>query len=1110
MRKKMLMSFCAFALTIMVGFAQSSTVTGKVVDDKGSPLNGASVIEKGTRNGTSAGSDGSFSIKVKTGAILVISALGYENKSIAASSSNLQIQLVTDVKALSEVVVTGSGTATSKRKLGIAVESIKADKLPVVPAAGIDQALIGKIPGAQISSVSGNPGDQVNIVLRGINTVQGGTRPMILLDGAEVPFSSLTNIDMTTVERVEVVQGAASAALYGAQGANGVIQIFSKKGARGKISINVSSGYADNSFINAGGFGKAKLHPYLTDASGNLIAANTGSGYTAGSPLFINHATGTIQGSGSIAYRYGSNNLGGLPAAPGETQNYTRYGILDPRNVSDQAYKGNLPYYDHFAQVFTGSTNINNSVNISGGGDKVDFLVSFANNHSTSPFLKNNGFLDRSNLTANIGVELFKNFTIRAITSLAYINNTMHPGLGAPGGYGFGQGGSNAGVGSVYGFLNTSPFYSLQDTIVGGYSPVYQKASFLSVNAGNPFYQMEYTKGDSKQYNIGQNFEANYKVNRFLSLNAKYGINYKNENDIWTYYNQSLNNSSNYYSSWAASYNGADNTGEMLNYQYSNTTQNFNALATINTDFQRDFNLKIPITTTTQVGYDFRKKQYKEFDTRGSSLPLNPPFNFNATQSQYIIADYVQPFVTYGFLVDQKIDFGNYGGISGGVRSDYSSAFGAGTKPFTFPHYNGYFNLQSLKFWDKIANVIPSVKLRAAYGQAGIQPGAFDRYPTLQAQPMGNELTYTNNPSQKNPNLGVEVSSETEYGTDLSVNLNNKGNWFKSVNLSFSVWNRHTDNAIFYQNVPPSTGASSLLTNAIAMSSNGWQLGVNIPVLANKNFTWDFTTNLSHQTSVIDAVQGGDIPLTTGAGSTGLVLTAGRKIGEIYGYHALTSITQTRADGKTPFIAPSAQSNYEIVQGRVVNKTTKAIFFSDEASSLGDPNPTITASFINSFNYKGIFTLGFQFDWINGSHLYNQTNEWMYRDGISSDYAKPVTINGQTGAYTAYYASAYYALGNTAKGVGNNVTKDYFYNDASFVRLRNVSFGVDFARFAKQNWLKKCQLVFSGRNLLTFTKYGGMDPEISSGSSNSAFDRGIDHSTIPNMKSYQVTLNLGF
>ncbi len=1106
----MLMSICAFAMTILVGLAQTSTVTGKVVDDKGSPVNGASVLEKGTRNGVSANTDGTFSIKVKSGASLVFTALGFENKTMTASSSNLMVQLITDVKALSEVVVTGSGVATSKRRLGISVESIKADKLPIVPAAGIDQALIGKIPGAQISSVSGNPGDQVNIVLRGINTVQGGTRPMILLDGTEVPFANLSTLDMTTVERVEVVQGAASAALYGAQGANGVIQIFSKKGVKGKISINVSSGYADNSFINAGNFGKASLHPYLTDASGNIISANNSGGYTAGSPVTINPSTGTILGSGSIAYRYGNNNLAGSPAAQSEGPNYTRYGILDPRNVNDQTYKGNLKYYDHFAQVFTGSQSINNSVNISGGGDKVDFLVSYANNHSTSPFVKNNGYLDRHNLTANIGIELFKNFTVRAITSLAVVNNTMHPGLGAPGGQGFGQGTSNAGVGSVYGFLNTSPFYSLQDTIVGGYYPVYQKASFLSVNAGNPYYQIQNTKGDSKQYNLAQNFEANYKINRFVTFNAKYGINYKNENDIWTYYNQSLNNSSNFYSSWAAAYNSADNTGEMVNYQYSNIKQNFSAVATINTDFQRDFKLKLPITTTTQIGYDYRKNQYKEFDTRGSSLPLNPPFNFNATSNQYIITDYVQPSVTYGYLVDQKFDFGNYGGITAGVRTDYSSTFGAGSSPFTFPHYNGYLNLQSFKFWDKVASVIPAIKFRAAYGKAGIQPGAFDRYPTLNAQPMGTELTYTNNPSQKNPNLNVEVSSETEYGTDMSFNILNKGNWFKSLNLSFSYWSRHTDNAIFYQNVPPSTGASSLLTNAIALSSKGWQLGVNIPVFSNKNLTWDLTTNLSHQTSVIDAVQGGDIPLTTGAGSTGLVLTAGRRIGEIYGYHALTSITQLRADGKTPFIAVANQGKYEIVQGRVVNSFSKAIFFSDEAASLGDPNPTIVASFINSVNYKGIFSFNFQFDWINGSHLYNQTTEWMYRDGISNDFQKPVTINGQTAAYTAYYASAYYALGNTAKGVGNNVTKDYFYYDASFVRLRNVSLGVDLAKYVKQNWLKKCQLVLSGRNLLTFTKYPGMDPEISSGSSNSAFDRGIDHSTIPNMKSYQVTLNLGF
>lgn len=1110
--RKILLGF-VMLFTMALANAQTVTVASKVTDATGAPIPSASIIEKGTKNGTLSLEDGSFILKVKSKATLVVSAVGFETQEVAAEGVKI-IALKTDTRSLGEVVVTGVGTATSKRKLGIAVESIKSDKLPVVPAATLDQALIGKIPGAQISTISGNPGDQVNIVLRGINTVQGGTRPLVLLDGAEIPFGNLNTLDLSQVERVEVVQGAASASLYGAQGANGVIQIFTKKGTKGKVSINVSSSYAGNSYINSGNFGKASMHPYLTDANGNIVAAgsNAALGYNAGDPIKIDPNLGIILGSNSIAYKYGSEisspELQDPSTIPGLTQSYSRYGILDPRNQANQPYKGNLRYYNHFNQVLQTGQSINNSLSINGGGDKVDYNISMSNNRTTSALLKNNGYLDRTNFTANIGFEIFKNFTVRTITNLIYTENTLHPGLGAPGGTYFGLGNSNAGVGGVYGFLNTSPFFSLTDTTNGGYYPAYQRASFLSVNAFNPFYTKQYTKGDSKRYDVLQNFEANYKLNRFVTLNAKYGISYKNENDIWTYYNQSLNPNSNYEETWSSAYNGADNTGEMEHYQYANTRHNFLASAFVFTDFEKDFNLKLPIQTTTQISYDYRKNTYKEFDVWGQSLPLNPPFNFNSTQSQHILVDYIQPFVTYGYLVDQKIDIGSYGGVSGGFRTDYSSAFGEGSKPFTFPHFNGYINLPAFGFWRGLTNAIPNFKLRAAYGKAGIQPGPFDRYPVLNQQAMGNELTYTNQTAARNPDLNVEVSSETEIGTDLSLSLG-KGNWFRSFNLSFSYWTRHTDNAIFVQNVPPSTGATQLLTNAIELSSKGYQFGINIPVITSKTINWDVTINIGHQSSIIDNVTGGDIPLTSGAGSTGLVLTAGRKIGEIYGYKALTSVTQLRSD-KTPFIPADQQANYEIVNGRVVNKTTKGIFFSDEATSFGDPNPTLTSSFISNLSWKGIVSFGFQFDWIQGAHLYNQTNEWMYRDGISSDFTKPVTINGQTGAWTAYYASAYYALGNTAKGVGNNVTKDFFYYDASFVRLRNISVGVDFATFAKAKWLKKCQLVLSGRNLLTFTKYPGLDPEISSGASNSAFDRGIDHSTIPNLKSVQASLNLSF
>ncbi len=465
--------------------------------------------------------------------------------------------------------------------------------------------------------------------------------------------------------------------------------------------------------------------------------------------------------------------------------------------------------------------------------------------------------------------------------------------------------------------------------------------------------------------------------------------------------------------------------------------------------------------------------------------------------------------MTYGYLVDQRFDIGDWAGVAGGFRTDYSSAFGEGHTPFTFPHVNGYINLPAFNFWEGLSGVLPNFKLRASTGKAGIQPGAYQRQPSLNGQPTGSQAAYANPTEAQNPALSVEVSSETEYGTDFTIQTSQGGSLLKSLNVSFTYWKRHTDNAIYPRVLPPSTGSASIVDNVIALSSNGWQVSVNIPIYQTKNWIWDFTANFGHQTSMINSIVGGDIPLTSYAGSASEILRAGTKIGQIYGYKMLTSVNQLRADGKTPFIPVADQANYSVASsGFVVNNQSKWLFISDEPSVLGDPNPKLTSSFINSITYKGFVTFGFQFDWISGSHLYNQTDEWMYREGISGDWAKPVTINGQPGNWTAYYASAYYGLGTTARGTGNNLTKSMFYNDASFWRLRNVSVGIDFKKFVSQSWLKKCQLVLSGRNLLTFTKYPGLDPEISSGSSNSAFDRGIDHSTIPNLKAYQATLNV--
>jgi hypothetical protein len=725
-----------------------------------------------------------------------------------------------------------------------------------------------------------------------------------------------------------------------------------------------------------------------------------------------------------------------------------------------------------------------------------------------------NGYLDRSNLTANLGTELFKGFRIRSVTQLIYTRNTIVPGLGGPGGYQYGKGNSLGNVGQIFSSLNTSPFFDLKYKLADGTSPAYQSGGFVSVNAFNPYYQKEYASGVDNKIDVIQNFDADYKIDKFLELDAKYGINYRTENSRWEYQNQSNNVNSDYYQDWAGWFNGADNGGEIDNWQYNTTFQNFIASAYFKTDFQNDFHSKLPLQTVTQVAFDYRKNIYKEYDTYGLDVPFSPPINLQSTSTQAVYYDYVEPFITYGYLVDQRVDIGDFAGVSGGVRADYSSAFGGGSKAFTFPHVNGYFTPSALDFWSdgSLGKALSTFKVRAAFGEAGIQPGPFDRYPTFNQQNLGTNLIYTFPTEQQNPALNVEVSKEFEVGTDFTIPANKGGSWFSAINGSFTYWHRTSANVIYPTNVALSSGFTSSLNNAISLHSEGEQFQLNIPVVSSKKFYWNFTTNFGHQLSMIDKVNGGvSIPVGPVDGNNIYIyLTPGYRIGQLYGYKALTSLNETYQDGKTPYIPAGDQSQYTMVNGRVVNLSTYQIQFTSEKFSLGNTDPKFNSSFINEFGYKGFLSLSFQFDWIYGAHIYNVTKEWMYRDGISGDYTKKVNIDGNVGAYTAYWSSPYYNLFGSTHGSGNEQTKDFFLEPASFLRLRNVAVGLDLARLWKIKYFKRLQLVLSGRNLWTGTKYTGFDPEISSVNPNSSYTRGIDNSTIPNLKSFQAGLNVGF
>ncbi len=1066
MKKLKLLFLAGLLFAVQIAMAQTREVTGKVTDANGVPVNGASIRVKNSRIGTSAGTDGTFKINAAPNAVLVISAVGFLEKEVnIGSQTSVGATLDADPRALSEVVVTGTGAATSKKRLSFAVESISADKLPATPTADIGSALVGKIPGAQISQINGSPGSPTNILLRGINGVITGTAPIILVDGVEVRATSLESLDLSNVERVEIVQGPAASTIYGAQGANGVIQLFTKKGKKGRVNIDVSSSIGVNQLLNIGKVQKSRFHSF--NVNGNNEVVDGGGNVMQYDPVTGSYLTNPV------------------------------FNLISATSIANKEYNKNLQFYDHYKMFFQKATTYNNSININGGGDKFDYSFILSNNSQETVF-KNNGDFRRTNVTANIGVELAKGLKFRTTTQLAYTRSTqLDPD----------------GRNMFYAINNSRPFanYEQRDAL-GFHSPYFGDA--VGVNGYNFNYITENAKVLDKTIDIVQSLNLNYKFPKFVELDAKYGLNRSSFSSRFDIAEQSHSEGASYWEYWAEWYSprtsfgvpaSSDESGEINQRENIITFHNFLSTATIKFDFEKDFGLNIPITSTTFVGWDYRKRITTDYWSYATDAPSFTPYRASDMGNYKVATDAVNEFVTYGTLLTQRFEYKDFFGLGGGLRSDYSSAFGRGSKPATMYRGDAYVRISSFDFWknSKLYNIIKEWRLRSSYGQAGVQPGSYDRFPVLSPRVLGTQSALADVVNSRNPDLKLSIATELEIGTDLSLDLL-KGKWLKNANISFSYWTRKSKDAYLEVDVAPSLGLGKQLTNAVDLSSDGIQASLNLNMYQSKGLNWNFIINYSKQKSVIDKVLGNsEVIIQSAAGSSQYVIRAGEKIGQLYGYMFLTDVNQLDAN-KNPFIPTSDQVNWEVASnGYVVNKTTKQPYATANRFSLGDPNPKFNISFINDLNFKGFLTLGFQFDWIYKSNLYNQTKEWMYRDGIHKDYASPITINGQTEAWTAFYRGAYAV--RQANG-----TKSYFMEDASFLRLRNLSLGVDLAKFVKVKGINRIQLVFTGRNLLTITDYTGMDPEVSSGTVNSAFDRGVDHNTIPNVKTLQVGLNLGF
>lgn len=1045
------------ALIVHISFAQERTISGAVSDDSG-PLPGVSVLIKGTKVGTETDFDGNYSIKAKSGDVLVFRFVGKKTiEKTVGNSSTINVSMTDDSSILDEVVVTGVASGTSRKKIGVAVNSVRAEDLQDAGAQSIDQALQGKIAGTVIQSTSGQPGQQQNIVLRAIGSLNS-SQPMILIDGVQVSTSQsslggasnlssrLADIDFSNVERVETISGAAAGTIYGAQGANGVINIITKKGRSGKPVVSINTNVGLSQAITNDAMRRAHLHRYTTNAGG-----------------FITDLSGTPVTQ--------LNNLGQYLAVDvnertvGTTQ-------LGAEGINDTPYAEQI--FDATDILFKNAFNLRHGATVSGGSEKIRYLISGNRTEQESVLVE--GKYVKYDARLSLGFDLNDKITIN--TRFDVINSSNDTGTNTD------NANSSNLINNVFQNL---PYVNFFNRNSAGQLVVAPDAT--DPNSANPFfYQQIQTRVDEITRYIA-NFDVTYNPIDQLSLGLKYGYDTYTQNFTFFQENQTAN--------LQASQISPNLSGILNHIDSQEYFQNLLLSANLVLDLEEDLGWSIPVTSTTTVNFDWRDRNLRTTSVQGTNLPAGGfgTFNINQAVVKTFNSFFEAPFRTYGVLINQKFDYGSLAGFSVGFRTDKSNRFGTG-KSFTFPRADAYFNIADVLD----SETVTTLKLRGAYGEAGIQPLFGQNIFTFQATTVGSEVISSIPSTVANPTLDVEIAKEFEFGTDYRFDFNNDHGWLNSIDGSINYFNRKTNGAIFDLGLPPSTGSSAVSSNAYDISSDGIEASLNLSAYKSEKLTWDFGLRYTKSTAILDKIANG-LPVVTG---DFFVLQEGQEIGSFNVRDVVTSLDQTDLQGN-PIIPVADRNNFTVAStGYVVNKNTGRVVITPDTRTLGSTQPDFVMTFLNDITFNNFVSLSVQLDWFQGMDVYNRAKQWLYNNGLHADTAVPVTIEdpsgtNQTGAFVSYYTSLY----NT------NVPTSHFIEDASFLRFRDISLRFKLKDLLGIEALDQLNITLSGRNLITITDFTGLDPEAARGFGNT-FQRGFDEFTHPNTKSYNLGINITF
>ncbi len=1036
---------------------QQPTVTGTVTDESGQPVPGITVVVKGTTQGTVTNANGFYSLSnIPEDATLVFSFVGMNviEKQVAGQNV-VNAAMIENIESLGEVVVTALSIQRDRQSLGYSISQVGSEEISIAKESNVMNSLAGKVAGLQISTTPSGVDGSTRVVLRGVSSLSGNNRPLIVIDGIPVAGGTfgtvgtsggdqkdmgdaLSDINPEDVESISVLKGAGASAAYGSRGANGVILITTKKGAKRKgIGVSVSSNYTVE---------QAYLYPELQNIYGQGAFGNYPSNIHA------------IRGSEPFIWSWG-------PKMEG--QMLTNYLGKEVPFV---------PQPNPFKEFYQMGTSAQNTVAFEGGDNNTSFRTSITDQRSTG--IVPNNTLSKQTINLRGFSKLGKVIEIDGKVTYIHHKAENRPDLA--------EGVSSAG----WAFNNMPRNISLADLKNNTVDSNGNELWAWDRTAGNPYWGLENRYNADTRDRLQTLFTVKYNILQNLSLHTRSGFDFMNR--VAREYAAAG-------SRYLANYKGNYRQGSENNIEW-NTDALLTWKAQLSDDIKMDLN----------VGGNYRYNQGKGIYQGGENWRI-PNFYTMSNLEDYGTWEGFNEREVWSAIGLGQISWKNYLYFDFTLRNDWSSTLPTKNNQNSYFYHSENISFLFTEFLNIKSSVLTSGKLRGSYAKVGNDTGAYnlhDYYSVGQSQ-----LPYSTG-SMSNTLANSNLMPENTYSWEVGTNLGFFNNRF---GIDFTWYNAYTINQIMRVKTAVSSGWDDRWINSGELSNKGFELQVTgTPMDKADGLRWGVTFNMSKNISEVVSLyadeyqQVENLLLKQSVMSWAMVeARVGGEFGEIYGIDYARDekgniLVDAAGYGMKGEYKKLGSINPDFMGGLSNNfsyKNFKLSFLID--FQMGGEYYSHSSVYRDLFG-TGVSSLRGREEWYS---THQGFGHFLPIPGVFPDGYIQDGVNAETGKPNDTPVQPLFRHVETI--VNRGIVADYIM-DASNVRLREVVLGYNLPKkWLDNTFIESANLSLVGRNLFfLYLATANIDPEAGFDAGN--FGTAFELNTMPGTRSYGFNLNLSF